>query len=83
MKLTIEKKNKAVSKVLETIKYIAKSANTKQEAVNRLSDILPSELKIGYGGSHIWCANAKNERHNQFLNTFSFLSFLIILKYTN
>ena len=62
MKLTIEKKNKAVSKVLETIKYIAKSANTKQEAVNRLSDILPSELKIGYGGSHIWCANAKNKR---------------------
>lgn len=60
-KVTFEKRNKEVFRVKDTINYIAKSANTKQEAVNRLSDIL-SDLKFGWGGSHVWCANQNNER---------------------
>jgi hypothetical protein len=57
-----EKRNKAVSLVKSTIEYISNTANTKQEAVDRLSDILPKELKIGFGGYHVWCANQNNER---------------------
>ena len=60
-KVTFEKRNKEVSKVKDTISYIAKTAATKQETVNRLSDIL-SDLKLGWGGSHVWCANQNNER---------------------
>jgi hypothetical protein len=60
--VSYEKRNKSVSLVSSTIEYIAKSANTKQEAVNRLSEILPNELQIGFGGSHVWCANQNNER---------------------
>lgn len=60
-KVTFEKRNKEVSKVKGTINYIAKTSATKQEAVNRLSDIL-SGLKLGWGGSHVWCANQNNER---------------------
>lgn len=59
--VTFEKRNKQVAKVKDTIAYIAKTANTKQEAVNRLSDVL-SDVKIGWGGSHVWCANQNNER---------------------
>lgn len=57
-----EKRNKAVSLVKSTIEYIAQTSNTRQEATNRLADILPKELKIGFGGSHVWCANQNNER---------------------
>lgn len=57
-----EKRNKSVSAVKSSIEYIARSANTKQEAVNRLADILPKELKIGFGGSHVWCSNPTDER---------------------
>ena len=60
--VNFEKRNKSVSLVRSTIEYIVRTANTKQEAVNRLADILPKELKIGFGGSHIWCANQNNER---------------------
>jgi len=60
--IKFEKRNKEVSRVKTTIEYITKTANTKQEVVNRLSDILPKEFKIGFGGSHVWCANQKNER---------------------
>jgi hypothetical protein len=56
-----ERRNKEVFSKRSTIDYIAKSANTKQEAVNRLSEIL-SGLKLGFGGSHVWCANQKDER---------------------
>jgi len=59
--VTFEKRNKEVSRVKDTINYIATSSHTKQETVNRLSDIL-SGLKFGWGGSHVWCANQKNER---------------------
>ncbi len=60
--VTIEKRNKAVSKVIDTINYIANTAATKQDAVNRLRDVLQNEIKIGWGGSHVWAANQKNER---------------------
>ena len=59
--VTFEKRNKEVLKVKDTINYIAKSAPTKQHAVNRLMDIL-SDLKFGWGGSHVWCCNQSNER---------------------
>ena len=62
LSLKIEKRNNAVSKITSSINHIINTANTKLEAVNRISDILPSELKIGYGGSHIWVANQNNER---------------------
>ncbi len=62
MNLLIEKQNKAINKVKLSIQRIAKTAKTKQEAVNRLSDILPSDIKIGFGGSHVWVANKNNER---------------------
>ena len=51
--LTIEKRNKEVSKVKDTIAYIVNSAPTKQDAVNRMRDILSSEIKLGWGGSHV------------------------------
>ena len=60
--LTIEKRNKEVSKVKDTLGYIAKSATTKQDAVNRMRDVLSSEIKLGWGGSHVWGVNQKNER---------------------
>ena len=60
--LKIEKRNKEVSKVLDTINYIIKSAPSKVIAFDRLRDVLPSEIQLGYGGSHIWCSNQKNER---------------------
>ena len=60
--LKIEKRNKEVSKVLDSINYIIKSAPTKLKAYERLKEILPTEFLIGYGGSHIWCSNQKNER---------------------
>jgi hypothetical protein len=57
----LKKRNKTVLNVKSTIEYIAKTANTKQEMVNRLSDILPSFFEIGFGGSHVWCSNQKRE----------------------
>ena len=61
-KLIIEKRNKDVSQVLDSINYITKTAPTKLKAFDRLRDILPSNIKLGYGGSHIWCSNQSNER---------------------
>lgn len=60
--IQFEARNKSVSAVRDSINYIAKSSNTKQECVNRLSDILPNELKIGFGSSHVWCSNSSNKR---------------------
>lgn len=60
--LTIEKRNKEVSKVKDTLTYIAKTASTKQDAVNRMRDVLSTDVKLGWGGSHVWGANQKNER---------------------
>lgn len=62
MKLTIEKRNKAVSKVKDSLLYISKTAKTREDAFCRMRDILPSEIKMGWGGSHVWAANQKNER---------------------
>jgi hypothetical protein len=60
-KVTFEKRNLQVLNAKNTINYIAKTSNSKQETVNRLSDIL-YDLKIGYGGSHVWCSNNNNQR---------------------
>ena len=61
-RVEFEMRNKEVFSKRSTIEYIAKTANTKQEAVNRITDILPKTFKVGFGGSHVWCANSKNER---------------------
>lgn len=61
-KVVYEKRNNEVFSKRSTIEHIAKTANTNQEAVNRLGEILPSDFKLGFGGSHVWCANQKNER---------------------
>lgn len=34
----------------------------KETIISYLREITPSEFKLGYGGSHIWCSNQKNER---------------------
>ena len=47
--IKFEKRNKEVSKVASTINYIANTANTKQEAVNRLADVLSKKIKLGWG----------------------------------
>jgi hypothetical protein len=60
--LTIEKRNKAVYEVKNSLDYISRTAKTKQETVERMRDVLPSNLKLGFGGSHVWCSNEKNER---------------------
>lgn len=60
--VTFEKRNKEISNVKDSINYIATSAPTKEQAVNRLSDILPKEIKLGCGGSHVWASNQNNER---------------------
>ena len=62
MTTTFEKQNKAVNKLKSSIEYIAKTSNTKQEAINRLRDVLPETIKLGFGGSHVWAVNEKNER---------------------
>jgi hypothetical protein len=62
MTTTFEKQNKSVNKVKSSIEYIAKTSNTKQEAINRLRDVLPETIKLGFGGSHVWGANENNER---------------------
>lgn len=59
--VTFEKRNNEVSKVKDTIIRIARTANTKEEAVRRLSEVIYG-VKLGYGGSHVWCANQSNER---------------------
>ena len=61
-RLVIEKRNKEVRLRMDTISYISRSANTKQEAVNRLREILSDKIQIGFGGSHVWMSNSKNER---------------------
>lgn len=60
--VNFEKRNKQVSRVKGSIQYIANTAKTKQECVNRLSDILPKEFKVGFGGTHVWCSSVTNER---------------------
>lgn len=57
-----ERRNKLMNATRGTIQCIARTATTKQDAVNRLRDILSDNIKLGYGGSHVWGANQKNER---------------------
>lgn len=56
-----EKRSNEVSRVKATIEYIAKTAPTKQHAVDRLNDVM-SGVKIGFGGSHVWCSDLSNNR---------------------
>lgn len=60
--LKFETKNREVSKVKSTVSYIAKTASSRQDAVNRLRDILSDDIVLGFGGSHVWAANKSGER---------------------
>ena len=60
--ITFEKRNKDVYSVRSTIRYIADTAKNKQEVIDRIRDILPRDLKMGFGGHHIWCCNSNNQR---------------------
>lgn len=60
--VNFEHRNKAVYLLRSTIEHIANTAHSKHEAINRLRDILPNDLKLGQGGSHVWCANKNNQR---------------------
>jgi len=63
--LKIEKRNQHVSRVKGTIENIIKrNGANKQGAFNDISDVIgePYGIKLGYGGSHIWASNMKNER---------------------
>jgi len=61
--LTIERRNKAVSQVKQSLTYIANKYDGNMELIIQdMRDILPHEIKLGYGGHHIWATNSKNER---------------------
>jgi len=63
--ITIEKRNKRVNHCLGTInRIIQRNGANKQGCLNELLEVIGEawDLKLGYGGSHIWCANKKNER---------------------
>jgi len=65
MKITYEKRNKRVSAVKSTIERIVnRNGQNKQSCVNELSEIMGEcwGIKIGFGGSHVWVSNQKNER---------------------
>jgi hypothetical protein len=52
-----------IDALIETMNRIAnRYGNEKQKVIQDLRDVIPSELELGYGGSHIWCANSKKER---------------------
>lgn len=57
-----EKRKQNVLKLKDSINYIAESSRNKNEAFSRLADIMPSDVKIGFGGSHIWVSNQQDER---------------------
>lgn len=63
--ITIEKRNKRVAACIGSInRIIARNGSNKQGCLRDLLEIIGEawDLKLGYGGSHIWCANKKNER---------------------
>lgn len=60
--VTFEKRNKEVFGKRDTVNYIARTSNTKQEAVNRLCDILSSDILVGFGGSHVWAVDGTKNR---------------------
>jgi hypothetical protein len=63
--IKIEKRNKRVSEIIDTIKrIIVRNGANKAGAFADLRDVIGEAygVKLGYGGSHIWAANMKNER---------------------
>jgi hypothetical protein len=61
--LSIEKSSNIITELTATINnIIAASGNNKTRCYNSLRDVLPTEIKLGCGGSHIWAANQNNER---------------------
>ena len=49
--------------VLENLnRQIQRYSGDKNRIIMDMQDILPSSFKLGFGGSHIWCSNNKNER---------------------
>lgn len=62
----VEYKNKCgasdFSAHLNVLNRIASRRLNLDEIVLSLIEHTPSEFKVGHGGSHIWCANQKNER---------------------
>lgn len=44
------------------IRQAQRYAGDKKRIIMDMQDVLPSTLKVGCGGSHIWCSNNKNER---------------------
>jgi hypothetical protein len=63
--IKIEKRNKRVSEIMGTIqRIIVRNGANKMGAFADLKDVISEAygVKLGYGGSHIWAANMKNER---------------------
>lgn len=63
--IKIEKRNKRVASCISSInRIIERNGNNKLGCLRDLLEIIGEawDLKLGYGGSHIWCANKKNER---------------------
>lgn len=62
----VEYKNKCGASDFNThiniLNRIASRHSNLDEIVDALKEHTPSEFKLGHGGSHIWCANMKNER---------------------
>lgn len=54
------------SNIVDLVGSLTRIANKydgdKNKVINDLKELVPTYYKLGYGGSHIWCANADNER---------------------
>jgi hypothetical protein len=57
-----EKRNKWIDKVKGSLLRVAGRYISKERTTSELRDYLGSEFKIGYGGSHVWVSNSKDER---------------------
>lgn len=60
--LTIEKENNVLIDKKMTIEYIIHTEKTRQNVVDKIEAILPTNIKVGFGGHHVWIADEKNER---------------------
>jgi len=59
----IEKRNKEIGKDrLEILNRMAKRYDGNKERICMDMREILFGLKVGFGGSHIWCCNEKNER---------------------
>jgi hypothetical protein len=70
VQINIEKRNKDVTAVLGTLNRMAnRYGGDKARIIQDMREVLPNDIKLGYGSTHIWAANQKNER--LFIVTFS------------